>query len=529
MKLFRLLSLFFAILIAIPIYGRQQKINSVSILPAPSSMKVLGDKLTISNGAEFNISDIELAPLVILFNERIQALGLKSLNISEGSKQAEILLEINPSLKNAEYKLDISDKVHITAVDYNGISKGLVTLLQVLEVNSDQAIEFPKLLISDQADYSHRSVMLDVARFWHPVETLKETIDLLWFYKIPYLHLHLTDNRRFTFPLSAYPKLKNTYPDGQRATYTLEEMKSLVEYAKVRGIAIIPEIELPGHSSILWQQYPEIFGSIDPETNKPVLLYVVNMANETTYSAIEEIIKTVAEVFYTSPYIHFGGDEVYLEPIKGLPEYQAFTKEKGLSKAQNGDVSELFRYFINRVNGMVKATGKKSMIWEGFSGGENGDQTIAKDIKIIVWNTTYNTPQNLIDQGYEIINSTWLPWYMVGAMNMAPDPKLGYNWDVTDWNHWNEEIAPIQLTSNKGIIGGQISYWEQNHFKVIPVLRDRVPVLSERLWNNSKTDYTDFEARLKHTDSVYGILFHPVKIEVKGLINAKDQNFDLSR
>ncbi|TRX61684.1 family 20 glycosylhydrolase [Fulvivirga sp. M361] len=499
----------------------------VKIIPKPRQYEFNQGTFEINGKTEIIASSDSLKPLAHLLARQIHKISGLKLNVTTaGQDENNILLEFNDSFKEEEYYLDVCENIKIEASNYSGLAMGTATILQLFTLSKDKIV-LPRVSVYDKPDYDYRSVMLDLARFWHPVETIKETIDLLWFYKIKYLHLHLSDNRRFTFPMDDFPDLKTLNKDGSREYYTIEELKDLVEYARLRGVAIIPEIDLPGHSTQLWSKYPDVFGSIDPKTNQPVSLYVINMAKEETYQACEKIINSLAEVFYTSPYIHFGGDEVYLEAIKHIPEYQTYCKENNLDVALAGDANELFCHFINRMHTMVKSTGKQSVIWEGFHGTGAGKESIPRDITVIVWNATYNHPDSLVANGYNIVNSTWVPWYMVGAMNFAPAVEKGYQWDITQWHHWDDQFDDIEIAPNQSTLGGQISFWEQNYYKVIPVLRERVPVLSERMWNyTTEPDLEDFQQRFAQTNDLYNKLFRPISIEAEELLHNDDMTFD---
>lgn len=501
-------------------------VPDINIVPKPHNYSINKGTFEIHNDTKIIVLNDSLKSLAYFLSEQINKVSGLSLNIvTEGNEKNNIVLGYNKKLKEEAYHLNIEKRVFIEAANYNSLAMGTATLLQLVNIEKGQA-SLPNISISDEPDFKYRSVMLDLARFWHPMETIKETIDLLWLYKVKYLHLHLSDNKRFTFPLEDFPELKSFDEKGSREFYTIEELKELVEYAKQRGITIIPEIDLPGHSTQLWSKYPETFGSIDPITKKAKHLYVVNIAKEATYLACEKIINKLSEVFYTSPYIHFGGDEVYLEAIKSVPEYKSYCKKNNLELALKGDVNELFCHFINRMDAMVKATGKKSLIWEGFHGTGAGKETISKDITVIVWNTTYNKPDNLVTNGYNIVNAAWIPWYMVGAMNLAPSTENAYKWDPQKWGHWDDKIHDIKIEPNQSTLGAQICFWEQNHYKVIPVLRERVPVMAELLWNKDRVDdYTSFMNRYEEQNKLYSKMFRPVDIIADNLIQNKDQTF----
>jgi len=429
--------------------------SEVAIIPSPKSIEKKDGVFKISPSTELIIQDKNLMPLGRLFNTHFEALtGFKLTIKTMPSTASAIHIEHKEGVGKEAYTLNVEANVRLISSSYEGLSKGLSSLIQMIKTTQNN-VYLPKCNILDSPDYEYRAVMLDLARFWQPVETIKETIDMLWFYKGKYLVLHLTDDQNVTFPFEGYPKLKTVNENGERRYYTLKELKELVAYAKERGIVLIPELDLPGHSTKFWSHYPEIFGSIDSKTKKPKKLRVINLANEHTYTEVSKMIKSLAAVFYTSPYIHLGCDEVNLKELVKLKDYQAFCKKNGLELAAAGDANELFCYYINRMNTVVKETGKQTLIWEGFHDTGVGSQTIAKDIKVIVWDATFNTPENLLANGYQIINSSWIPWYMVGAMNFAPSPQKAYNWDVTQWNHWNKQYNDHDVQTNALIQGGQ--------------------------------------------------------------------------
>ena len=495
--------------------------EALSIIPTPNFIKVEKGQFTINNATTIIAHDSSLLPIAKILSEYLLRLtNYKPFIGASIPKRNAIVIEYNKKLNTHLYVLDVGSNVKIQGNDYESIAHATASLIQLIEKKKHGYV-LPKVKIQDESKYRYRSVMLDLARFWHPLETLYETVDLLWFYKIKYLQLHLSDDARVTFPLEDYPKLKTIGKNGEREYYTKQELQTLVAYAKERGVTIIPEIDLPGHSTPFWKLYPEVFGSINAGSNQPENLYVVNMVNEKTYTAINEIIKELAGVFYNSPYIHIGGDEVYLENLKRLPEYNEYVTKQGLS----GDPEELFCYFLNRLNVMVKSVGKKTLVWEGFPNSGAGKITTDKDITVMAWNTSYNPPSNLLANGYKTINATWIPWYMVGSMNFAPNPKTAWQWNIGKWDHWQSDIPPIQLQNTADIIGAQITFWEQTYEQVISVLRSRVAVLSEKLWSEKVIPFTFFEKKFKRVNEKYQQLFRPTLISASGVINSKDKNF----
>jgi hexosaminidase len=135
---------------------------------------------------------------------------------------------------------------------------------------SENGFRFPKVFIRDWPHADYCGVMLDVARQDHPIEAIRKVVQICRFYKARYLQLHLTDDQGWTFPSTKYPKLgtKNHGAHGGIAprVYNLDELKALVAYANARGVTIVPELEMPGHSGAALRSVPEIFDAINPQS-----------------------------------------------------------------------------------------------------------------------------------------------------------------------------------------------------------------------------------------------------------------------
>ena len=188
--------------------------------------------------------------------DALKMLANNDIRFVEETEEADLVVIAEPALPPEAYTLRVrADGVRIEASTLKGVTHATATLLQFIGQYSDTAI--PALEIRDQPDCSYRSFMVDVGRNPHSLESLKETIDLLWFYKVDSMQLHLTDDQRFAFPSKAYPKLVT-----ERGKITWEQFAELERYAQARGVAIIPELEVPGHSGILRRTYPEVFGRI---------------------------------------------------------------------------------------------------------------------------------------------------------------------------------------------------------------------------------------------------------------------------
>lgn len=472
----------------------------VEILPHPKEIKTENQGLLLSKSSRMYSSSPELKDLLQLFRTEVQLLTGLDIDISKNKDQStHIIFEIDSSLASEEYHLEVADVIQIQGGSYQAVAMAKTTLLQ-LATKKEESIGFPVLKIRDYPDATYRGLLLDVARSWHSIDVVKQLIDLAAFYKIRYFHFHLTDDQSFTFPTETFPKLPT--PDRH---YSKTELRELVEYAKVRGVTIIPELEVPGHALQFVTHYPELFGlnnSVDKSN-------VINMGKEEVYKAIDDIITEMIDIFYTSPYFHIGGDEANLSLLEGDPHVLAFMKEHDLGS----DVHELFRYFIVRMNEIVKSHDKIMCVWEGFT--REGKIKIPKDIIVFEFETNRYLPGDLIEDGYTVVNTSWKPIYVVrnGREDQIPamwTPKTIYNWNIWRWENWWKIVPsyiPIQLEKTPQIIGAQMCAWEQTQEAEIPTLRKRLAPFAERVWNTEEViPYETFYKHLGRTDNVLSML-----------------------
>ena len=441
----------------------------LSLIPQPKELKLGKKSLLLTKSSKIYSPNAELQGLVDVLREDVEKLtGITLESTSTLNRDADILLTIDPNLSGETYQIDISHVVSITGGNYRAVALAKNTLLQLLQ-KEENSLAFPILSISDQPDANFRGLMIDLARKWHSSETVLKLIDLAAFYKIKYLHLHFTDHQSFTFPTTSYPKLPS--PDRH---YTREELERWEGYSQARGVTIIPELEVPGHAMQFVSQYPEVFALEDTAENK----WIINMGSEEAYEAIAKISKEMMDVFQASPYFHIGGDEAYFHKVMDDPKVKAYVKKQGIKN----DVHELYRHFLIRMNEMIKANGKQMCVWEGF--GPEGEIEIPKDIIVFEFETNRYLPDQLIKDGYTVVNTSWKPLYVVNNRKWAPETIDG--WNIWRWENWWDKapsFTPIQLEKTDLIIGAEMCAWEQPEEAEIPSLRRRVPAFVERIWN----------------------------------------------
>ncbi|MEM7312473.1 MAG: family 20 glycosylhydrolase [Planctomycetota bacterium] len=490
-----------------------------SLVPVPKQVERLEGAVSLSKASTIVVRDQQLLPLakVLAHNIYMQS----GLRLPIGSRKAGgsgIVLGLNPELDSEAYTISIKDSVEISGKDYRAIAWGTSTLLQLISSENGK-VTIPRLSIKDAPDYAFRSVMLDLARRWHPIDTVKQTIDLLSLYKVNYLHLHLSDTQSCVYTSRVLPKM------ATRQAYSWEEMRDIVKYADERGVTIIPEIDVPGHSSSWVRKMPELFGTTDPKTGKSRPLGIVNMANEESYEALDRLVGELSEVFASSPYIHMGTDETGAGGLIKLPEYKPYCEKHGLTEAAEGKAHELFLHFIQRMNKIVRKHGKTAIAWNDFGGASTSNVTIPNNVTTMYW---VGSPNALVSKGYPIINCCRLPLYMVPPQQSAPEDHRIYAWNAHTFANWHSK-QPTVLPDTVPIKGAQICLWEQRYNEVLPILCPRVPAFAERLWNeDAKRTIDELRKRRDHTDQVVQKIIAPVTFETDGLIDDRSVEFEES-
>ena len=211
------------------------------IVPIPKNIQIHSEDefVVLNQNISIFCNQPQLYSLVNILKKDFKNLFGVDFKFSNVDKEAaDLIFEIDSNLQSEEYNVSILKKVILKGGSYRALAMAKSSLMQTLKMN-DNLIYFPIVEISDKPDSQYRGLLIDLARMWHNVPTLKKIIDLAAFYKINYLQLHLSDDQSFTFPSEKYPKLAT--PDRP---YSKDDFRDLVEYAKVRGIIIIPELDV---------------------------------------------------------------------------------------------------------------------------------------------------------------------------------------------------------------------------------------------------------------------------------------------
>ena len=398
-----------------------------------------------------------------------------------------IELILDSTLASDEYRIDICEEyARAYASNAEGAGYAMITLVQLLKIKGGK-MRLPKAQIKDRPECEFRGVMVDLARQWHKFESLLFYVDLCALYKIKYLHLHFMDTQSYTLPSAKFPKMSTA---GRH--YSFDEIKKLNEYAAVRGIELIPEIEFPGHSKSMVTAYPELFGNT-PDGERVEDTYSLFNNTETdniicigkpgVMDNIRVILKEIIDMFPNSEYIHIGGDEATIADWNNCRDCKKYMAENGIS-----GVKALYSHSIKLITDEVLALGRTPIVWEGFPM-EGADQ-ISRDVVVIAWESFYLLPNEILDLGFKVINASWQPLYIIPKYRaydtLIWGPKDILAWNIYNWQNWNRKTAaylnPINVQPTEQVMGGLFCVWECKFEEEVIRVVENLAALSERTW-----------------------------------------------
>ena len=201
--------------------------------------------------------------------------------------------------------------------------RGLETFLQLVQITSD-GFAVPAIAIQDKPRFPWRGLMIDVGRHFIPLEVLKRNLDGMAAVKMNVFHWHLSENQGFRVESKRFPKLQEMGSDG--LYYTQDQVRDLIAYARDRGIRVVPEFDMPGHSTAWFVGYPELASAPGPyqiERKWGVFDPAMDPTQERTYKFLDEFIGEMAKLF-PDQFFHIGGDEVNGKQWDANPKIQAF-------------------------------------------------------------------------------------------------------------------------------------------------------------------------------------------------------------
>jgi len=394
-----------------------------------------------------------------------------TLHTSHASKEVQELGE------DESYALSITaDGAQIDAPTPLGAMHGLQTFLQLVEVSPD-GFAAPALIIHDKPRFPWRGLMIDVGRHFIPLDVLRRNLDGLEAVKMNVFHWHLSEDQGFRIESRKFPKLQTLGSDG--LYYTQDEIRDLIGYARDRGIRVVPEFDMPGHSTAWFVGYPELASGPGPyeiERKWGVFDPAMDLTSEKTYKFLDEFIGEMTKLF-ADHYFHIGGDEVNGKQWDANPKIQGFKKSRNFATNE-----ALQAYFSERIQKIVSKHGKAVVGWdEVFIPG------VPKDIVIQSWRGQQSLA-NAAAQGYHGIlsNGYYLDLGWSTARHYAVDPISG-------------PAANLTPEQQQLILGGESCMWVEyvNTENIDSRIWPRNAAIAERLWSpQNVTDVASMYARL---------------------------------
>lgn len=491
--------------------------QKILIIPQPESVGLKKGHFTFNAGTRLFIPEEFLKDLGTYVKEKMMndaGITVSAEKWDHSASKNFILFEKtdDPTLGKEGYQLEISSKKIVAkANSYAGIFNAFQSLIQVITQNvrqfPEKLVTIPCMVIKDQPRFEWRGVMLDVARHFRPKEFILKQIDIFSSYKINKFHWHLSDDQGWRVEIKKYPNLtkkgawradrtgiawwsrepaKPEEPKTIGGYYTQQDIKEIVEYARVRNIEVIPEIDIPGHSQALTAAYPSLFCFKDDyfEVNAggKTKNNVLCAGKESTYQMLGDIIAELTELF-PSKYIHIGGDEASKKYWEKCPDCQNRIKENNLK-----NLDELQSYFTSRLNEFINSRGKILIGWDEIMQGKD-----TKGATVMAWRVDQNCNINAPRAGYKTIMASYRNSYLdfkqgpnefepEGVRNFLPLSKA-YNYDP----------IPKELTAEEAklVLGTQVNLWGE----FIPTDKHGEYMLYPRVLANAEVAWCEPEAK----------------------------------
>lgn len=503
--------------------------ETVAIIPEPVSVSLSDGNFTLTPSTSIVISENtpELRHVADYLSNKLYTANwfYKDVSTELSPSDTSIVLSLEPDASpdhDEGYALSVTpEQVKITARTAHGLFYGVQSLLQLLpaEINyQDPSFvpanfewTIPAVEINDYPRYEYRGMHLDVARHFFPVEFLKKYIDLLAMHKMNRFHWHLTEDQGWRLEIKQYPRLTEVGGwrdstlvgkagsgryDGIRygGYYTQEEAREIVQYAADRFITVIPEIEMPGHSSAALEAYPEL--GCEPEKDYKAqttwgVFEDIYCPSEETFTFLENVLTEVIDLF-PSEYIHIGGDEAPKTAWENSDLAQQVIEREGLE-----DEHELQSYFIRRIEQFLNSKGRQIIGWDEIL--EGG---LAPNATVMSWRGIEGGIA-AAQQGHDVVMTPTSHVYLDYYQADPETEPLAIGGFTTLEKTYSYEPTPDTLTEeeSKHILGAQGNVWtEYMHTgrKVEYMAYPRAAALSEVVWSPAeKRDWTNFWGRLQ--------------------------------
>lgn len=506
------------------------------IIPIPQKMEWKKGSFRISSSTEIVLNSDDPQALLVAegFSKRLLPFTGKDLSITRESGKPgknSLIMELEPTLAwelgNEGYRLTVtSSGIRISAARPAGLFYGVQTIYQLLPPDvfarnlkpgsREMALKLPCVEITDKPSFSWRGMHLDVSRHFFPREFVKKYIDLIAMHKMNVFHWHLTDDNGWRIQIDRYPLLTEVaawradrtgipwterlpQQPGEEATYggfySKQDIREIVQYAADRFITVIPEIEMPGHTSEVFAAYPEYSCSGERTTVQTGSYWpndhIFCAGKDETFTFLENILDEVLELF-PSPYIHIGGDEADKAAWKSCRACQSRIKKEGLK-----DEYELQSYFIKRIQEYLASNERNLVGWDEIL--EGG---LAPGAAVMSWRG-YEGGIAAARMGHPVImcptSHCYFDYYQADP-DFQPQAIGGF---TTLQKVYSFRPVPSELTPDEAklVMGAQGNLWTEyiptpSHAEYMAL--PRMTALAEVLWSpQDKLDWHDFRERVQ--------------------------------
>lgn len=466
------------------------------LMPLPAQMSIGSGVLELNSTFSVEVSgfsDARLSNAIDRAVRRIEmAAGLRHAGLGVVETARLVVKVDHPSApvqsldEDESYSLTVNGSTaEIDAANDLGAMHGLETLIQLVQPGGSGYF-IPAVTIHDTPRFRWRGLLVDCGRHFEPVSVIERTLDGMAAVKLNVFHWHLTEDQGFRIESRIYPALTAKGSDG--LFYTQQDAREIVAYARERGIRVVPEFEMPGHSTAWLVAYPELSSGTPPAEIRRafgVSDYAIDPSREATYVFIDRFLTEMSAIF-PDAYIHIGGDETPAPDWKTNPRILVFMKEHGLK-----DNDALQAYFNTRVLRIIARLHRHMIGWD-----EVLTPGLPKDVVVQSWRGEDSLFKGA-KLGYAGVLSA--PYYL-GGMKTA-----GVHY-LADPLPSSSNLTPDE---RKLILGGEVCAWGEhiNSRTIDSRIWPRTAAIAERFWSPED---------LRDVDDMYRRLV-PVSIELEGL------------
>lgn len=484
-----------------------------NLMPVPAQLEWGKQRFQIDNGFHVVMNDTVssragkgVLRLLRRLDNRTHLLLNKSFTRTSQKIKGQYLIidysrkgELHPG-EEESYVLTVNgDVVQLSAVTDIGVLHGLETFLQLIQKDSI-GFYINGVSIKDQPRFTWRGLLIDVARHFSPVDVIKRNLDGMALVKMNVLHLHLSEDQGFRIESKVFPKLHLLGSNGEY--YTQQQIREIIQYASDRGIRVVPEFDMPGHTTSWFVGYPELASAPGPyviEKKFGVFDPAMDPTKKTTYKFLKKFLAEMCALF-PDTYFHIGGDENNGKQWESNNDIKEFMKNHDIR-----DNHDLQNYFNKKLLTILQKNNKKMIGWD-----EILQPGLPKDAVIQSWRGKEGIKE-AAGKGYHVILSN------------------GYYIDLVQpaWKYYLNDPVPAEMNLSSAeknfILGGEATMWAE---LVTPETIDsriwpRTAAIAERLWSGSDvTNIPDMYRRLKITSE---------QLEEAGLFHLRNQELMIRR